>query len=345
MISMPETAGPPPGRPKVPKPDSQDDTRDRRGVVPWHPDRATRDDLVERYGHLIKYVVGRLGVSVSGVFDHEDAMQAGAIGLLQAIDGYRPEAAASFESYALVRIRGSILDGVRALDMVGRAGREAARAIQGAMRDLHEELGRPAGDGELANRLGMTVERYHERLAAASVVTVSLDEVDGRNGDDDSSTLGDMVVDDKALAPLAVVEDHDQVDRLAAAIGGLDERQRMVLGLYYQDELTLREIGEVLGVTESRVCQIRSAAILTLRGRLGAPESRGRGHARTMNRPGGGAARGGGAATDAAEAGLPLGTRPALGSRAQAVSRPLLGARPTPGTRPPLGAAEGGTAR
>jgi RNA polymerase sigma factor FliA len=270
-----------------------------RPVVAWHPDGLTRDEVVERYGHLIKYVVGRLGVSVSGVFDHEDAMQAGAIGLLQAIDNYRPDAAASFESYALVRIRGAILDAVRALDSVGRAGREAARAIQAAMRDLHEELGRPAEEGEVAERLGITVERYHERLAASSVVTVSLDETESRGRDEESATLGDLVVDERAPDPLATAEDRDQVERLAAAISTLEERQRLVLGLYYQDELTLREIGEVLGVTESRVCQIRSAAILALRGRLGAPGARNRpAQARTINRP--------------AHAGRPMPVRPSL---------------------------------
>ncbi len=292
MISLPDAR---PARPAARRASPGQATAgppgDRSGSVPWHPDGATRDELVERFGHLVKYVVGRLGVSVPGIFDHEDAMQAGAIGLLQAIDAFRPDTAASFESYALVRIRGAILDAVRALDTVGRAGREAARAIQAAMRDLHDELGRPPADAEVADRLGVTVERYHERLASSSFVTVSLDEVDARNRDDESATLGELVIDEKAPDPLSSVEDRDQVERLASAIGGLDERQRMVLGLYYQEELTLREIGEVLGVTESRVCQIRSAAILALRGRLGAPGGRSRGAPRSANRPGGPADR------------------------------------------------------
>jgi RNA polymerase sigma factor (sigma-70 family) len=110
----------------------------------------SREELVARYAHLVKYVVGRLGVSVPGLFDHEDAMQAGVVGLLRAIDAYRPESAASFESYAILRIRGSILDAVRSLDTVGRAGREAARAIQGAIRDLQHELGR--SPSETTNR-------------------------------------------------------------------------------------------------------------------------------------------------------------------------------------------------
>ena len=126
----------------------------------------SRDELVGRYLHLVKYVVGRLGVSVPGLFDHEDAMQAGVLGLLRAIDGYRPEAAASFESYAILRIRGSILDAVRALDTVGRAGREAARAIQGAIRDLQHELGRSPTEAEIADKLDLSLIRYRERLQA-----------------------------------------------------------------------------------------------------------------------------------------------------------------------------------
>jgi RNA polymerase sigma factor for flagellar operon FliA len=222
----------------------------------------------------VKYVVGRLGVSIPGVFDHEDAMQAGAIGLLQAIDQYRPEAAASFESYALIRIRGSILDAIRSLDVVGRTAREAARAIEAAMRDLHEELGRPADDAEVAHRLGLPLDRYRERLAGVSIATVSLDSLATGGPDEDRPAPGEMLVDEQAPDPHAVAERRDDVKRLAAAIGGLDERQRLVLRLYFQDELTLREIGEVLGVTESRVCQIRSAAVLALRAAMGLPGGR-----------------------------------------------------------------------
>src|SRR5258706_4221007 len=143
-----------------------------------------RDALITKYAHLVKYVVGRLGVSIHGVFDHEDAMQAGVLGLLRAIDAYRPDSVASFESYAIVRIRGSILDAVRSLDPVGRAARESARAIAGAIRDLQSELGRMPQESEIAERLGISVERYRDRLAAASVVTISLDDPD-RHGDSD----------------------------------------------------------------------------------------------------------------------------------------------------------------
>ncbi len=244
-----------------------------RQARPMPRDPEAREAMVRRYAHLVKYVVGRLGVSIPGVFDHEDAMQAGAIGLLQAIDAYRPESGASFESYALLRIRGSILDAIRALDTVGRTGREAARAIERAMRELHAELGRPPEEQEVAGRLGVSVERYHEQLQASACVTVSIDEIDPRATEDDSAGVGDTLVDTTAADPLLETERHDDVSRLGRAIGQLGERQRLVLSLYYQDELTLKEIGQVLGVTESRVCQIHAEAILALRGRFLDPET------------------------------------------------------------------------
>ena len=238
------------------------------GNIPVAGSGLSRDELVNKYAHLVKYVVGRLGVSVPGLFDHEDAMQAGVLGLLRAIDAYKPEAAASFESYAILRIRGAILDAVRSLDTVGRAGREAARAIQGAIRDLQHELGRSPSEAEIAARLDMPLARYRERLQAASVVTISLDEHDVRDSDDDSSMLADNAPDPNAVDPADEAARRDAIASLVQEIGRLGERPRMVLALYYQDEMTFKEIGQVLGVTESRVCQIHTEAILALRGRL-----------------------------------------------------------------------------
>jgi len=238
------------------------------GNVPAPESSMSRDQLVARYSHLVKYVVGRLGVSVPGLFDHEDAMQAGVLGLLRAIDAYKPEAAASFESYAILRIRGSILDAVRSLDTVGRAGREAARAIQGAIRDLQHELGRSPAEAEIAARLGMPIARYRERLQAASVVTISLDEHDARDSDDESNNLADNAPDPNAVDPAEEASRKDAIASLMQEIGRLSQRSRMVLALYYQDEMTFKEIGQVLGVTESRVCQIHTEAVLALRSRL-----------------------------------------------------------------------------
>jgi RNA polymerase sigma factor FliA len=253
----------------------------RAGWPPGDPEATAwpaRDVLVERYAHLVKFVVGRLGVSVPGVFDHDDAMQAGTIGLLRAIDGYRADRHASFESYALLRIRGSILDAVRSLDTIGRAGREAGRAIQAAIGTLQEDLGREPTELEVSSALGLSLGRYREQLQVASRVTVSLQELADRN-DDDGDTLSNLAVDADAVDPADALLRQDEITGLAGAIGRLGERQQLVLALYYQDELTFREIGAVLRVTESRVCQIHTEALLALRARLGAPpriSSRGR---------------------------------------------------------------------
>lgn len=227
----------------------------------------TRDELVARHAHLVKFVVGRLGVSLPAVFDRDDAMQAGAMGLLRAIDGYRPDAHASFETYAILRIRGAILDAIRSLDTVGRAGREAGRAIQAAIADLQRDLGRDPVEAEVAARLGLSVSRYRDQLQAASFVTVSLQELDAR---DETGSLADAAPDPDAPDPSVVAVTRDAIVRLGAAIAALGERQQLVLSLYYRDELTFREIGQVLGVTESRICQIHTEAILALRTRVGA---------------------------------------------------------------------------
>ena len=228
----------------------------------------SRDELVASYTQLVKYVVGRLGVSVSGLFDHEDAMQAGVLGLLRAIDAYKPETGASFETYAIMRIRGSILDAVRSLDTMGRTGRESGRVIQGAVGDLQQELGRSPTESETAARLGMPVPRYRERLQAASVVTISLDEHEARNSDDESNMPSDNAPDPNAVDPAEEASRRDGIASLTNAVGRLRQRSQVVLALYYQDEMTFKEIGCVLGVTETRVRQIHVGAVSNLQGRL-----------------------------------------------------------------------------
>ncbi len=228
----------------------------------------SRDELIARNGRLVKFVVGRLGVSVPGLFDHEDALQAGAVGLLSAVDAYKPDAGSSFESYAITRIRGAILDAVRSLDNVGRVGRKAARDIQAAVGELQNECGRSPTEPEIAARLGVTVATYRRHLMAASVMTVSLDEHDGGDGEDDQATLADNAPDQNAIDPGEEVVRRDSIASLGRKVALLGQRAQLVLALYYQDEMTFKEIGQTLGVTQSRVCQIHTQAILALRNRL-----------------------------------------------------------------------------
>jgi RNA polymerase sigma factor for flagellar operon FliA len=225
----------------------------------------SRDELVARYDFLVKYVVGRLAVSIPGVFDREDAMQVGALGLLRAIDGYKPETQTPFESYAIVRIRGSILDAVRELDMVGRSGREVGRAIMAATGDLQRELARMPMETEIAARLGMPVARYRERRRAAFVVTVSLDDNDARDEDGDPVLLADRAPDPNAVDPAEEAARRDAIVSLGRSVDLLCRRSRLVLSLHYRDDMTFKSIGGVLGVTESRASQIHAAAIVDLR--------------------------------------------------------------------------------
>jgi RNA polymerase sigma factor FliA len=227
---------------------------------------GTREELIKRYAPLVKYVVGRLGAVVPGVFDHQDAMQAGSIGLLQAIDNYRPDGGASFESYAFQRIRGAILDAVREVDSLGRAAREQARSIERAMSELEVELGRPADEAQIANRLGLTIERYRRQLETVNVVTIPIEELEPRG--EDEPAVGESLVDSEAIDPAEAAVAGDTVRELGRHVGTLPERQQMVLSLYYREGLTFREIGELLSVTESRACQIHAEAVLRLRSRL-----------------------------------------------------------------------------
>ena len=246
----------------------RDDPRESVGTAPAGP---SRDELVARYAHLVKYVVGRLGVAVGGVSDHEDAMQVGTIGLLKAIDGYDARHAASFESYAITRIRGTILDSIRSLDTVGRTGREAGRAIQAAIGELTGQLGRMPDEAEVAERLGVSVARYREQLQVASLVILSLNEL-RLHDDDEGVGLEDLTADSLAVDPEAAAVQNDLVASLGKEIRRLDERQQLILSLYYRDGLTFREIGEVLRITESRVCQIHAELVLALRARLAEPD-------------------------------------------------------------------------
>lgn len=221
-----------------------------------------RDALVREYARLVKYVVGRLGVSVGGAFDHSDAMQVGSMALLNAASTYRNDTGASFESYAITRIRGSILDAVRSIDPVGRAARTHAKGIDGAVTALTNEIGRPPVDVEVAERLGVAVEEYLRMSQAAAVHTTSIDAVDDESEDD---PLSMRLVDNRAADPGDEAVRHDLIERLAGAVSELPERIAIVVQLYYVEELTFREIGEVLGVTESRSCQLHGEAVVALR--------------------------------------------------------------------------------
>jgi RNA polymerase sigma factor for flagellar operon FliA len=239
-------------------------------------DRA-RERLVVAYSPLVKYVSGRMASGLPAHVEEADLISYGLGGLISAIERFELEREIKFETYAITRIKGSIIDELRSLDWVPRSVRARARAIERANTKLENKLQRAPTDEEMAKELEMTVGDFQDALLQISNSTIAaLDElwtVSDASGD--SVSLLDTLQDPGAPDPAAVMDATDLKDRIADAIARLPEREKLVVALYYYENLTLREIGEVLGVTESRVSQLHTKAVLRLRGRMSDENLRG----------------------------------------------------------------------
>jgi RNA polymerase sigma factor FliA len=233
-------------------------------------DRRARERLVLAYSPLVKYVAGRMGSGLPSHVDDADLISYGLVGLITAIERFEPERQIKFETFAITRIKGSIIDELRSLDWVPRSVRARAREIERANAKLEHQLHRAPTDEEMSNALGISVEEFQESLVKiANSSVVALDElwtVSDSSGDQVS--LLDTIQDEGAPDPAAEMDATEMRDRLADAIARLPEREKLVIALYYYENLTLREIGEVLGVTESRVSQLHTKAVLRLKSRL-----------------------------------------------------------------------------
>ncbi len=231
-------------------------------------DQDLRDQLITQYAPLVKYVAGRMVVSLPGLINNEDILSYGTIGLIQAVDRFDPAQGVKFETYAIRRIRGSIIDAIRSLHPLSRDTNRRAREIEQAYDHLVQSLGRMPDDEEVAAHLGLTLKEFHSHLRDASTTIVSLDTSLGDGGDEDRTSLVEQIAAEDETGVADQVERADLRKRLVGAIRNLSERDRTLVSLYYYEELTLKEISEVLGVSTSRVSQLHSAAIFKLRSAL-----------------------------------------------------------------------------
>jgi RNA polymerase sigma factor FliA len=225
------------------------------------PSRPLRDRLVVHYTPLLRAVAHRMVSALPAYVEVADLVQCGVFGLIDAVERFDPERNSRFESYAVPRIRGAILDELRAQDWVPRTVRGRTRELERAQERLEGRLHRAATDSELAEELGMPVQEV--RTLGRQVQLISVEALDESSGG-----VSELLADHGAPDPMAVVQAAETLRQLAAAVDQLGERDRAVVRLYYLENRTLAEIGRLLGVTESRVCQLHTRLVGRLRGRL-----------------------------------------------------------------------------
>jgi RNA polymerase sigma factor for flagellar operon FliA len=233
--------------------------------------RDARERLILHYSPLVKFVAGRVAAGLPQNIEQSDLVSYGIFGLIDAIDKFDPGRGYKFETYAISRIKGAIIDELRSIDWVPRSVRAKARAIERAYSKLENELRRSPDDKEVAAELSMTEEELASVLGQISFVgVVALDELLSAGERGAGATVGDTIA-GSGHDPVEAFESEEMRQVLADAINRMPDRERLVLTLYYYEGLTLAEIGSVLGVTESRVCQIHTKAIFQLRSRLSEP--------------------------------------------------------------------------
>ncbi len=226
------------------------------------PDALSETDLVRRHADLVRRIAHHLAARLPSSVDVDDLIQAGVIGLIEAARHYSGDRGASFETYAGIRIRGAMLDELRQTDWAPRSVHRRVREAAEAMRAIEQASGRDARESEVAERMGISVDEVREILHDAARCQVLSLNAAGEDGDETFDSP------DPAGGPLDALQQREFREALAEAIDELPERERLVMSMYYDDELNLREIGAVLDVSESRVCQIHGQALVRLRARL-----------------------------------------------------------------------------
>lgn len=224
--------------------------------------KKVRDTLIVQYIYLTRYVVGRVKVSLPPTFSIEDISSYGVEGLIDAIEKYTPDKGARFETYALMRIRGNIIDKIRSQDFLPRSARRKIKDVKQAQEQLRQKLGRPATTLEVADFLNMEPQKVDQILSEDTTVGSIYDK---RGTSDDSVEIIDTIQDENRMTPAEAMEQKDVKAELENALKRLPERERMIMVLYYHENMTLKEIGETIDVSESRICQLHAQAIMKLK--------------------------------------------------------------------------------
>ncbi len=230
-------------------------------------DPSLREEIIIRYIPLVHFVLNRLGISQSAGQDYEDAASQGIIGLIEALDRYDLTYGTQFSTYATLRIRGKVIDQLRSHDWLSRGARQRAKQMQGAIDSLWEKYQRPPTDEEISQFLNLDDEGYRQALLDSHQTIISLDMVLSTDGGEFIS-LHELLADDENSNPDQHLEEEEIKDVLIKAIQSLPQREQLVLSLYYYEKLTFKEIGAVLDVSESRVCQIHTKAVMMLKSRI-----------------------------------------------------------------------------
>lgn len=224
--------------------------------------KKLRDQIIIQYIYLTKYVIGRIKLNLPPNFAIEDITSFGVEGLIDAIEKFSPDKGAHFETYAIMRIRGTIIDKIRSQDWLPRSTRKRIKDVKTATENLRQELGRTPTTQEVADALGIEKEKVVSILSEDTSVGSLYDK---KYSGDEGIELIDTIEDTNSVSPLEKLEEKDVKNELQAALKKLPERERMVMVLYYHENMTLKEIGEALNVSESRVCQLHAQAIMKLR--------------------------------------------------------------------------------
>jgi len=224
--------------------------------------KKNRDTLIVQYIYLTRYVVGRVKVALPPTFSIEDISSYGVEGLIDAIEKFSPDKGARFETYALVRIRGNIIDKIRSQDFLPRSARKKIKDVKEAQEHLRQKFGRVATSSEVGELLGLDKEKVDQIMADDTSITSIYDK---KGSSEDSIEIIDTIRDTNSLTPHEELEEKDVKKELEFALKKLPERERMIMVLYYHENMTLKEIGETIEVSESRVCQLHAQAIMKLK--------------------------------------------------------------------------------